>query len=575
MQSDIRLGERPATSDAPELRQRRATLSVCCMTSGRRPALLAAVLASLRAVADEIVVGVEAPHAEEVRAAVADTADVVLGFPRTAPADRPLAWLVAMCSGTWIFNIDDDEVPSPALLGALPDLARRRDITHAWIARRWLYPTPETYLANRPWGTEFQLRLFLGDERFLQFSDVFHRPVICHGPSAYVAHPVWHLDAVLNPAAKRRAKAAAYESERPGMRVEGLAHNAGFYLPELHPDLELLPVPDEDREAIAAALSFPATPQGLPRAPFIHASDAALDEHWVGPPYPESLYHAMVTVASPPGVMLAGVQHTVDVYVGNASMITWRWGADARPEIRLAYQWRRDGELIHEPNALRTTFPSDLEPGATQLVPVHVVAPQQPGDYVLELDLVHEHVRWFGQGPSMAVEVRNRERVAIVATAERLPEVVRELGLRPDVEPVIVLRDPDDRNAYGDYRAVTGLRGYLLDGTDRNGRISTFARLLWRTLQLTRRQRQRQWSHPGYEALLSVRSSTDRLVVDGPNWAPEAAFGREWWVVAATGLLWRLDGRVVEIGDGAMPSGPGIRTATVRWVLRRIRSTAG
>ena len=30
--------------------------------------------------------------------------------------------------------------------------------------------------------------------------------VICHGPSAYVAHPVWHLDAVLNPAAKRRAR---------------------------------------------------------------------------------------------------------------------------------------------------------------------------------------------------------------------------------------------------------------------------------------------------------------------------------------------------------------------------------
>ena len=102
---------------------------------------------------------------------------------------------------------------------------------------------------------------------------------------------------------------------------------------------------------------------------------------------------------------------------------------------------------------------------------------------------------------------------------------------------MIVLRDPDDRNAYGDYRAVTGLRAYLLDGTDRNGRVSTFARLLWRTLQLARRQRQRQWSHPGYEALLSVRSSTDRLVVDGPNWAPEAAFGREWWVVAATGLL--------------------------------------
>ena len=50
----------------------------------------------------------------------------------------------------------------------------------------------------------------------MQFSDVFHRPVVCHGPSMYVEAPLWHLDTMLNAAAERRLKAAGYERERPG-----------------------------------------------------------------------------------------------------------------------------------------------------------------------------------------------------------------------------------------------------------------------------------------------------------------------------------------------------------------------
>ena len=83
----------------------------------------------------------------------------------------------------------------------------------------------------------------LADDRFLQFSDEFHRPVVCHGPSGYVEEPLWHLDTVLNPAARRRRKAAAYERERAGMRFAGRAHNLGLYVPELEPELALTPVP--------------------------------------------------------------------------------------------------------------------------------------------------------------------------------------------------------------------------------------------------------------------------------------------------------------------------------------------
>ena len=333
------------------------------MTSGRRPELLAGILASLRGIADEVVVAVEEPRAEDVHAAVADMADAVLVFPQTSPADRPIAWLFGSCSGTWIFNIDDDEVPSPRLLAALPEVVGREDITHAWVARRWLYPTQASYPADRPWGTEFQLRLVLADERFLQFSDAFHRPVVCHGPSTYVEAPLWHLDTMLNPAAQRRMKAAAYERERPGMRHEGLAHNMGFDLPELQPDLELLPVPPDDRDAIEAALTFPRAPRGLPRASLVRVSAVDVDRTWVGQPYEDSLYRATLSVLSVPTAMSAGSQHTVDVEVTNESDVVWGWGREARPEIRLAYQWRQEGNLVNEPAALRTALPADLPPG--------------------------------------------------------------------------------------------------------------------------------------------------------------------------------------------------------------------
>jgi hypothetical protein len=549
----------------------KSTLSVCCLTGGRRPALLAGILAMLRDLAEEIVVGVEEPRAAAVSEATAGIADIVNAVPCCRPADRPIAWLFGSCSGTWVFNIDDDEVPSPRVLAALPELMLRTDITHAWFARRWLYPTRHTYLDQPPWSTEFQPRLFLADERFLQFSDVFHRPVVCHGPSVYVSAPLWHLDSVLSPAARRRDKARQYELERPGMRVGGIAHNLGMYLPELLGEPVLAAVPDDDLAAIEGALAYQPSPGDAGSIALGRAAPADVDERWPGPPYAESLYRGEISVMHRPTEMIAGVQYTVDVLVTNGSDRTWHWGMEARPEIRLAYKWSRDGKLIAEAAQLRTSFPADLPPGATQLVPVHVVPPLLPGEYVLEIDLLHEHVRWFGVGASFGVEVARRGRVALLGRAERLPDFLWESHFDPAVEPVVILRDLADRDEYGDFATVDGLRSYLLEGTVSGRRWSTFARLAWRTLKVARFAR-RGTSPPLCAALLDTSRSTDALFVAGENWAADAAFGREWVVLAATALMWRLARRPVVIADDVLPEGRGVRAASVRWLLRRVRS---
>ena len=72
-----------------------------------------------------------------------------------------------------------------------------------------------------------------------------------------------------------------------------------------------------------------------------------------------------IEASSPPATLRARVQETVDVTITNESDVTWRWGKDARPPIRLAYSWSRDGEAVAEPIALRTVLPADLGPGAS------------------------------------------------------------------------------------------------------------------------------------------------------------------------------------------------------------------
>ena len=118
------------------------SVSVNCMTRG--PAdRVAAMLGLFRGIADEIVVVVDDRAGPETEAALASVASRLLRYPYEEPVDRPLAWIHAQCTGDWVLTIDDDEVPSRALLDAVQELATARDVTHYWLPRRWLYPTPD------------------------------------------------------------------------------------------------------------------------------------------------------------------------------------------------------------------------------------------------------------------------------------------------------------------------------------------------------------------------------------------------------------------------------------------------
>ena len=131
--------------------------------------------------------------------------------------------------------------------------------------------------------------------------------------------------------------------------------------------------------------------------------DRFLPEHQV----PSSAYGA--TWPSVPIVpdMRAGEVRRVLVQITNDGSVTWPFGSQGLPMFRLGYRWR-SGETSNVVTEGRATFTADVAPGATVLAPVMVQSPESPGEYMLEFGMVHEGVRWFGEGPSLSILIQGR-----------------------------------------------------------------------------------------------------------------------------------------------------------------------
>jgi len=81
------------------------------------------------------------------------------------------------------------------------------------------------------------------------------------------------------------------------------------------------------------------------------------------------------------------------------------WHAGGWYPVHLSYHWRLGAQVIE---GLRFALPSDVQPGEQAVIECGVLAPAAEGDYVLEFDLVREHVGWFAQNGSSAVRIERR-----------------------------------------------------------------------------------------------------------------------------------------------------------------------
>jgi O-antigen ligase len=89
----------------------------------------------------------------------------------------------------------------------------------------------------------------------------------------------------------------------------------------------------------------------------------------------------------------AGEAATVPIHVANTGSRTWSAGGEH--PFALSYHLDdADGTPVTF-DGPRTPLPHDVEPGASVDVQAQLVAPQSPGNYVVEWDEVQESVTWF------------------------------------------------------------------------------------------------------------------------------------------------------------------------------------
>jgi len=79
----------------------------------------------------------------------------------------------------------------------------------------------------------------------------------------------------------------------------------------------------------------------------------------------------------------------------NNSKTTWVSSPDSPAIFNISYHWWLPGGELLVQSGERSHLPERIEPGETVIANFRVATPCQPGDYVLELDLVHEGVAWF------------------------------------------------------------------------------------------------------------------------------------------------------------------------------------
>ena len=124
-------------------------------------------------------------------------------------------------------------------------------------------------------------------------------------------------------------------------------------------------------------------------------------------PLPDRAFKAALSVEPTSLTLEAGSELRLTVSVANASPCLWPAAPNdaGRYGISVGNHWLdADGRMV-ERDDVRRELPHDLPPGGRADVMIPVTAPALDGEYVLEVDLVQEHVRWFADTGSPTVRV--------------------------------------------------------------------------------------------------------------------------------------------------------------------------
>ncbi|MDT5295466.1 MAG: hypothetical protein QOJ76_2346, partial [Acidobacteriota bacterium] len=134
-----------------------------------------------------------------------------------------------------------------------------------------------------------------------------------------------------------------------------------------------------------------------------------LERFWKTAALPDYDYRAEITTESAPAAMHAGAGVGLRFRVRNLGGSVWPARGDAHGmyQVNLGDRWldAAGTRVINDLDA-RASLPADLRPGDEVELPLTVTAPRVPGEYVLEIDLIHEAVTFFGEKGSPTLRLR-------------------------------------------------------------------------------------------------------------------------------------------------------------------------
>lgn len=125
------------------------------------------------------------------------------------------------------------------------------------------------------------------------------------------------------------------------------------------------------------------------------------------PPLPQTGFKAEIRVEQAPSKLKVNESVVLDVTVRNFGNAVWphQGGPAAAHGVLLSYHWlSADGSRVLI-DGIRTNLPSDLAPGTQVALRSTIKAPDKPGAYILEFDMVQEAVAWFKERGSKAVRL--------------------------------------------------------------------------------------------------------------------------------------------------------------------------
>ena len=116
-------------------------------------------------------------------------------------------------------------------------------------------------------------------------------------------------------------------------------------------------------------------------------------------PLPDRAFKASLDVTDAPTALPPTRNQKIFVTLKNISEIAWPslGQSDGNYLVRLGNHWLDPNHRTVINDDARAQLVHDLKPGDSVDIPLLITAPEKPGDYVLEIDMVQEGVSWFGQ----------------------------------------------------------------------------------------------------------------------------------------------------------------------------------